>query len=79
VLKLNAGQITFVKQWSFYFVDTAIAVLKSHKGSSYSLYKKLKPLQTEFDRKMKTVLTREQFDVWEKDRKKNGIIRQIVK
>jgi hypothetical protein len=28
---------------------------------------------------MKTVLIREQFDAWEKDRKKNGIIRQIVK
>jgi NACalpha-BTF3-like transcription factor len=47
LLKLNAGQITFVKQWSFYYADKAIAALKAHNGSSYSLYKKLKPLQTE--------------------------------
>ena len=79
LLQMPAQQAAQFKVVSFFYIDKALATVNANINSgTYTLYRKIKPLRDEHEAVMKRLLTATQLGIWKTERKKNGIVAQLI-
>jgi|GEM_PF-2553908 len=80
LLQMPAQQAAQFKVVSFFYIDKALATVNANINSgTYTLYRKIKPLRDEHEAVMKRLLTATQLGIWKTERKKNGIVAQLIR